>query len=78
MGCYKCRHTGYLGRIALYEIMPLSQSLLALVIDPLNVQTLREVAVDEGMRLLREAGVSAAEAGSSSLDEVLRVTAELT
>ena len=78
VGCYKCRHTGYLGRIALYEIMPLSQSLLALVIDPLNVQTLREVAVDEGMRLLREAGVSAAEAGSSSLDEVLRVTAELT
>jgi hypothetical protein len=37
--------------------MPLSQSLLALVIDPLNVQAIR--AVDEGMRILREAGVTA-------------------
>ena len=43
----------------MYEIMPLSQSLLALVIDPLNVQAIRAVAVDEGMRILREAGVTA-------------------
>jgi general secretion pathway protein E len=57
VGCHKCRHTGYLGRTAVYEIMPLSQSLLALVIDPLNVQAIR--AVDEGMRILREAGVTA-------------------
>ncbi len=76
VGCHKCRHTGYLGRTALYEIMPLSQSLLALVSDPLNVQAIRGIAVDEGMRMLREAGVSAAQAGNSSLDEVLRVTAE--
>ena len=59
MGCHKYRHTGYLGRTAVYEIMPLSQSLLALVIDPLNVQAIRAVAVDEGMRILREAGVTA-------------------
>tara|TARA_B100000768_G_C11225941_1_gene352785 strand:+ start:467 stop:643 length:177 start_codon:yes stop_codon:yes gene_type:complete len=58
--------------------MPLSQSLLALVSDPLNVQAIRGIAVDEGMRMLREAGVSAAQAGNSSLDEVLRVTAEFT
>ena len=59
VGCHKCRHTGYLGRTAVYEIMPLSQSLLALVIDPLNVQAIRAVAVDEGMKILREAGVTA-------------------
>ena len=59
MGCHKCRHTGYLRRTAVHEIMPLLQSLLALVIDPLNVQAIRAVAVDEGMKILREAGVTA-------------------
>ncbi len=74
VGCGECRNSGYRGRAGIYEIMVLDESIKALITPGADVQALRRAAVAQGMRSLRMAGVSKAQAGLTTMAEVLRVT----
>jgi general secretion pathway protein E len=76
VGCLECRNTGFLGRQGIYEIMPASAGLKAMVSDQTDIAALRLQALKEGMKTLRLAGARKVAAGLTSVEEVLRVTAD--
>ena len=74
VGCAECRNSGYRGRAGVYEIMVLNESIKALITPGADVQTLRQAAIAQGMCSLRMAGLRKAQAGLTTMAEVLRVT----
>jgi len=74
-GCKQCFNMGYSGRIGIAEVLLLSPSIRELVLNRSQERTIKDQARKEGMRTLREEGVSAALSGMTTLEEVLRVTA---
>ncbi len=75
VGCPTCGGTGYAGRVALYEVMPV-QGRMRRLIETGSTDEIFAEAVAEGMTTLREDGLRLAVAGLSSLDEVRRVTGD--
>ena len=73
MGCLECRKTGYLGRVGIYEVMPLSQELKDMISHDAELNELRKQAMKEGMRTLRLSGAQKVAAGLTTPEEVLRV-----
>jgi general secretion pathway protein E len=73
VGCLECRMTGYTGRIGIYEILLLSPELRKLVTPTTDVARIREVAYREGMKPLRISGAMKVAAGTTTLDEVIKV-----
>jgi len=74
-GCTACNNTGYKGRIALFEVMPISKRMISMIVEKATADELREVALEEGMQTLRESGLKKAREGITTLEEVIRVTA---
>lgn len=72
-GCDECRHTGYKGRIGLYEIMPLSGELKKLVAKDASLDELKRQAYSEGLLPLRIEGAKRVAEGVTTIEEVLRV-----
>ncbi|MEM7100550.1 MAG: GspE/PulE family protein [Pseudomonadota bacterium] len=72
-GCLECRDTGYLGRMGVYEIMPMSEKVQNHVITEIDLDELRKTAFGEGMRTLRLSGAQKVGAGLTTISEVLRV-----
>jgi general secretion pathway protein E len=72
-GCHECRHTGYFGRIGIYEILVMSANLAKLVQANVEVAALREQAVREGMQPLRLSGARQIYQGLTTIEEVARV-----
>ncbi|MFN3884705.1 MAG: GspE/PulE family protein [Rhodocyclaceae bacterium] len=77
VGCLECRMTGYLGRIGLYEIMPLTQEIKGLIGAHTDLAALRERAIKAGMQPLRIAGARKVAAGLTTIAEVLKVAPPL-
>jgi general secretion pathway protein E len=75
-GCENCRGTGYVGRIAIFEICLMSSRLQELVGRRASGAELREAAIREGMIPLRRDGWQKVADGITSVEEVLRVTTE--
>jgi general secretion pathway protein E len=73
VGCLECRDTGYLGRMGLYEILPMSESIKELTTSDADISRLRRRGLKEGMRTLRLAGAQKVGAGLTTMAEVLRV-----
>ena len=73
VGCLECRDTGYLGRMGLYELLPLSDTIKQSVTADVDLGAIRRVAFKEGMRTLRLAGAQKVGAGHTTISEVLRV-----
>jgi general secretion pathway protein E len=73
-GCAECFHSGFSGRTALYELMPMTDTLRELVMDNVSATVLKRAAVEGGMRTLRSDGNLKVIDGITSPDEVLRVT----
>jgi type IV pilus assembly protein PilB len=73
VGCRNCANTGYRGRIALHEVMPISPEIEAMAIRRASAGEIREVAVRQGMYDLRADGLAKAINGLTSVPEVLRV-----
>jgi type IV pilus assembly protein PilB len=71
-GCNFCAHTGYLDRIGVYEMMPVTDALRELVLDHASHGDIRKLARSEGMRTLQEEAVRLVETGVTNLAEVLR------
>ncbi len=73
-GCDNCNHTGYRGRVGLYEIMVLDDDLRELIMHNASTQVLRAEALKRGMRTLRQSGLLAIYDGVTTIDEVVRET----
>jgi len=74
MGCPSCNFTGYKGRIALFEIMSISEKLSQLITDKSTASVIRRQAREEGMLTLREDGIEKITQGVTSIEEVLKET----
>jgi len=74
VGCPACSSTGYRGRVALHEIMTLSDEIETLVVTRSTGSEIRQVALEEGMVSLRQDGWSKVTQGLTTIEEVLRVT----
>ena len=75
-GCDKCNQSGYRGRVALYEILPVNDELRDMVTKGASVMSLKEKACQFGMRSLFEGGIQKVKEGLTSLEEVMRMTLE--
>ena len=75
-GCTECRNTGYRGRLAIFEMIPMARNLRKLVYENANEDDIRQTALENGMVTLREAGLTRALDGTTSLAEVMRSTVE--
>jgi type IV pilus assembly protein PilB len=73
-GCKSCNGTGYRGRVAIFEIMMISENIRELVMNGSSNSELRTVARQEGMRTLRESGLLSIFEGKTTVEEVLRET----
>jgi type IV pilus assembly protein PilB len=73
-GCQRCSSTGYKGRIALYEIMPITDSLRECILNGASSTEIKRQAIKEGMLTLRASGIVRLKEGVTTAEEVLRVT----
>jgi len=74
-GCRTCNDRGYKGRVALYEVMPLWDSVKELVINGASTLELKAEAIRLGMQTLRMAGLAKLKTGMTSIEEVVGNTA---
>ena len=73
-GCDQCNKTGYRGRLGLFEVMAFNDELRDLVMNHGSTSVLREAAKRNGMKTLRENGMSAIYDGVTTIEEVVRET----
>jgi len=73
VGCLECRHTGYLGRVGLYELLPITPLLRGMIRPDLDLAAFTRAAVGEGLRPLRLAGAEKVAQGLTTVEEVLAV-----
>jgi type IV pilus assembly protein PilB len=74
-GCDTCLGTGYKGRVALYEVMPISEEIRELILIGASTYEIKEKAVEQGMKTLRRSGISKIKEGVTTIKEVIRTTA---
>ncbi len=74
VGCARCGHSGYKGRVGLYEVMSVSDEIREMTIDRTSADVIRAKAVEQGMRLLRDDGLEKVRLGVTSIQEISRVT----
>jgi len=75
-GCVKCKDTGYVGRVGIYELLVIDDELRKLIIAKAPADQIKAKAVEMGMKTLYEDGIAKALAGITSVEEVLRVARE--
>jgi type IV pilus assembly protein PilB len=73
-GCATCNGTGFKGRVALYEVMRFTENLRELVLQGASTAELKVAAIRNGMTSLRMSGIAKVLAGTTTVDEILRVT----
>jgi type IV pilus assembly protein PilB len=73
-GCDGCNHTGYKGRMAIFEIMPMTDHLREVIMSKISTNAIRLEARRLGMRSLRETGLMAIYEGQTTIDEIVRET----
>jgi len=73
-GCRECRNTGYLGRTGIFELIPMTRKVRALIYDNANEDEIRSCAMKEGMVSMRESGLRKILDGTTTIQEVLRIT----
>lgn len=74
-GCTSCSNTGYRGRLALHEVMPVTEDIERLAVARASSAEIGRLAIEQGMSTLRQDGWAKAVMGLTSIDEILRVVA---
>ncbi len=74
-GCEACDGTGYKGRVALYEVLVVSEPIKELILNGASALEIKREAIRLGMKTLRRSGLNKVKAGITTLEEVLRVSA---
>lgn len=77
-GCRQCQGTGYRGRLGIFEMMMVTDDLRSLIIENASAPELRKIAVNQGMKSLREDGFRHLHDGRTTVEEILRVTKDET
>ncbi len=75
-GCARCHGSGYSGRTGIYEVLPITEEIRRLAIRNADAGEIKGAALEQGMRTIRDDGAHKVLLGMTSLDEVMRVTAE--
>ena len=73
-GCVNCNNTGYKGRMAIFEIMLVTERVKELVMEEASTEAVRQVSREQGMRTIRESGLLAIFDGHTTIEEVVRET----
>ncbi len=73
VGCLECRDTGYVGRVGIYELLPVSDRVKPLIVPQCDIADIRNQAMRDGMRTLRLSGALQVARGNTTIEEVLRV-----
>ena len=73
-GCEKCKYTGYQGRIGIYEVMAVGKKIRGVIAKGGSTDDIKQVALENGFRQMRESGFELVKKGITTLEEVLRVT----
>jgi type IV pilus assembly protein PilB len=73
-GCPACNNSGYKGRIALFEVMPLKEEIKEIILEGASADEIKKTAVRLGMKTLRMSGVTKIKEGVTSVEEVVRAT----
>ena len=76
-GCAHCAHTGFVGRVGIFEFMELDEGIRREIVARADASTLRATARERGMRSLKEDGWLKIASGQTTVEEVLRVTQEV-
>jgi general secretion pathway protein E len=75
-GCESCRSTGYQGRTGIFELMVINDQIRELILKKVPSHQIKQQAVAQGMKTLRDAGWDKIKQGITTIEEVLRVTQE--
>ena len=73
LGCPACFQTGYIGRTGIFEIMVIGDELRELIFQQIPKDVLRRIAVDMGMRTLKQSAVDKILEGTTTVEEAYRV-----
>ena len=73
-GCIACKHTGYQGRSAVFEVMEINRPIRRMVLDGLNEDQIKQKAVSEGLITLRKSGIRKVLDGVTTIDEIRAAT----
>ncbi len=73
VGCRNCAQSGYRGRIAFQEVMPVTEEIGRAIVERASTNDIARLAREQGMRTLREDALEKVRAGETSLEEVARV-----
>ena len=73
-GCERCSRLGYKGRVGICEILTLSPTIRDLILNRARESEIKQTARKESMKTLREDGIDNVLKGTTSLEEILRVT----
>jgi len=73
-GCATCNFTGMKGRVAIYEVMPVTEALRDMILKNAATADIREQAQRDGMKTLRQSGLMKVIEGTTTVEEILRVT----
>ncbi len=75
-GCDECSHSGYKGRVSIYEMLEISRDIRKLIVDKASEDDILQMAVKQGMSTLITDGIDKVSAGLTTIDEIIRVTTE--
>jgi type IV pilus assembly protein PilB len=73
VGCSSCSNTGYRGRMAVHEVMTVSEDIERLAVARASTEEINRVAIDQGMRSLREDGLAKVLLGRTTVEEIARI-----
>ena len=73
VGCEKCNSSGYYGRIAIYEVMPITEKIAKLIVSKASAGDIQKLAMEEGMLTMKQDGYVKVLEGVTTVEEVLRV-----
>jgi general secretion pathway protein E len=76
-GCDACHHTGFKGRTAIFEYLPVDEAIRKEIISKSSTEAIKKTAMEAGVRTLREDGWEKVKKGVTTISEVLRVTLEI-
>lgn len=74
VGCKHCKGTGYKGRVGIFEMMPVTDRIQKSILKDADETEIRNIALEEGMRTLRRAGLEKIKEGITSIEEVTSIT----
>ena len=73
-GCPRCNQTGYRGRVGIYQLLQMSETLESLAVQKAGREEIERAAIAEGMRTLWDDGIAKVAAGLTSIEELARVS----